>query len=116
MMNLNEYSCVRGYHVYQDTWTSVISEQLVAMQKRRQQSTQILSCMHGLNICTVPFYNLLSKGNYFTGKVSRLPTILQKLQNISTSNNLQYTVLASYIHTYIASFKRFECAFPDPLL
>jgi len=38
------------------------------------------------------FYNLLSEGNYFAGKVSRLPTDPRKPRNFSTSNNLQYTV------------------------
>jgi len=38
------------------------------------------------------FYNLLSEGNYFTGKVSRLPVDPQKLRNFSTSKDLQYTV------------------------
>jgi len=38
------------------------------------------------------FYNLLSEGNYFAGKVSQLPTDPQKLRNFSTLNNLQYTV------------------------
>jgi len=45
------------------------------------------------------FYNLLSEGNYFAGKVSWLPTDPRKPQNFSTSNNLQYTVLLySYYH------------------
>jgi len=30
--------------------------------------------IHATNICTTPFYNSLSEGNYFTGKVSQLPT------------------------------------------
>ena len=53
-----------------------------------------LNCNSLENICGWPFffYNLLSEGNYFTGKVSRLPTNPQKPRNFSTSNNLQYTV------------------------
>jgi len=47
------------------------------------------------------FYNLLSEGNYFAGKVSQLPTDPRKPQNFSTSNNLQYTVFnyGTFLHT-----------------
>ena len=41
----------------------------------------------------MPFYNLLSEGNFFTGKVLRLPIHPRKPQNFSTSNKLQYAVL-----------------------
>jgi len=58
--------CVQGYHVYQDTWTPVFGEQLVC---RREDSNPC-----DRYIPTTPFYNLLSEGNYFTRKVSRLPT------------------------------------------
>jgi len=45
---------------------------------------------------SLPFfcYNLLSEGNYFTGRVSQLPTNPRKPWNFSTSNNLQYMVFA----------------------
>jgi len=50
------------------------------------------------------FYNLLSEGNYFTGKVLQLPTNPWKPRNFSTSNNLQYMVHDTYTlpHTIVA--------------
>jgi len=53
------------------------------------------------------FYNLLSEGNYFTGKVSRLPTNLRKPRNFSTSNNLQYKVLWNFKIETFAAFADF---------
>jgi len=74
-------SFVQGYHVYQDTWTPVIGEQLVCRREDSNPRNRYTS-----------FCNLLSEGNYFTGKVSRLITNPWKPWNFSTSNNLQYTI------------------------
>jgi len=58
---------------------------------RLQDSTVI----HWKTFTIVPHsqLQLLSEGNYFTGKVSQLLTNLWKPRNFSTSNNLQYTVI-----------------------
>jgi len=68
-----------------DTWTPVIGEQLVCRREDSNPRDQYIFVQ-----C---HFTLLSEGNYFTGKVSRLPTNLQKLQNFSTLNNLQHTVV-----------------------
>jgi len=56
-------SFIQGYHVYQDTWTPVIGEQLVCRREDSNPRDHYTS-----------FYNLLSEGNYFTGKFSWLLT------------------------------------------
>jgi len=57
---------------------------------------------------SLPFfcYNLLSEGNYFTGKVLWLPTNLRKPQNFSTSNNLQYTVSVASFLSFLFPYKK----------
>jgi len=58
-------SFIQGYHEYQDTWTPVISEQIVCRREDNNPHNRYTS-----------FYNLLSEENYFTGKVSWLLTNL----------------------------------------
>jgi len=88
-------SCISRHMNTSYWWTT-------CMQKRRQQS------MRPIYICTT-FYNSLSEGNYFTGKVSRLPTNPRKPWNFSTSNNLQYTVSCVILENHLLSCILFMC-------
>ena len=64
-MNLNECSCVRGYHVYQDTWTPVISEQLVC---RREDSNPREFFLHSLKYLYNTILQLIIKRKLFHWK------------------------------------------------
>ena len=86
------------------TKTQVISEQLVC--RREDSNPREFFLARFKYLYNAEFYNLLSKGNYFTGKISRLPTIPRKPRNFSTSNNLQYTVA---VHCYIVTAKISIC-------
>ena len=80
----------------EDMYTKTHGHQLLVNNLYAEEKTAIHanSFLHGLKYLYNAILQHVIKGNYFTAKVSRLPTIPRKPRSFSTSNNLQYTVLS----------------------